>query len=312
MLKHAKTSTAGPAIDPVLVGGDDWNADHVADAAGIALAASTSAPAAPPSGTLQLWARTQADQPLVAQTTPDGQTLPLQPFLGRKRVALWLPEYTGNFAGFGATHTTGNGNVGGASPLSNARYYTTLNRSPATSTSTAGSVATHLSSGVFWRSSVARAGGWRLVLRWGCGDAASVATARSFAGLIATLPGNANPSTRTDLVGIGSDGGDTNLSVIVNDNSGVATKIPLGASFPDHTLSTDAYELVLTCGSNPRHNAIGLELTRLNTGDVYRTTLTADLPSVDTQMFAVVNRANGTTALPVRAELIYLYAELET
>ena len=57
---------------------------------------------------------------------------------------------------------------------------------------------------------------------------------RNFFGLtesFATI-GSVNPSTVINTIGFGADADDTNLHIIHNDGSGVATKINLGADFP--------------------------------------------------------------------------------
>jgi hypothetical protein len=57
---------------------------------------------------------------------------------------------------------------------------------------------------------------------------------RNFFGLTEsfTTIGNVNPSTVLNTTGFGADPSDTNLHIIHNDGSGVATKINLGANFP--------------------------------------------------------------------------------
>jgi hypothetical protein len=62
----------------------------------------------------------------------------------------------------------------------------------------------------------------------------STATTRGFFGLrgASAAPTDVNPSTLTNIVGLGWDSGDTNLSIIHNDGTGVASKIPLGVDFP--------------------------------------------------------------------------------
>jgi hypothetical protein len=62
-------------------------------------------------------------------------------------------------------------------------------------------------------------------------------TTRGFFGLrnATSAPTDVNPSTFTNIVGLGWDSGDSNLSVIHNDGSGTATKASLGSNFPRPT-----------------------------------------------------------------------------
>jgi hypothetical protein len=81
-------------------------------------------------------------------------------------------------------------------------------------------------------------GGWfymRALVRNATGGA--TATTRGFFGLrgATAAPTDVNPSTLTNIVGLGWDFGDANLSIIHNDGVGTASKIPLGANFPRPT-----------------------------------------------------------------------------
>jgi hypothetical protein len=62
-------------------------------------------------------------------------------------------------------------------------------------------------------------------------------TTRGFFGLrgASTAPTDVNPSTLTNIVGLGWDSGDSSLSIMSNDGTGTATKVPLGSDFPRPT-----------------------------------------------------------------------------
>jgi hypothetical protein len=77
--------------------------------------------------------------------------------------------------------------------------------------------------------------GWlymRTLVRNATGGATD--TTRGFFGLrgSSSAPTDVNPSTLTNIVGLGWDTGDANLSIFHNDGSGAASKIPLGVNFP--------------------------------------------------------------------------------
>ncbi len=65
----------------------------------------------------------------------------------------------------------------------------------------------------------------------------ATATTRGFFGLrgVNAAPTDVNPSTFTNIFGLGWDSGDANLSIIHNDAAGTATKVPLGVNFPRPT-----------------------------------------------------------------------------
>lgn len=313
-LKHAKTSAAGPASLPALVGGDDWNADHAVDAGGIAMTATTTAPAAPAAGGMQMWSRQNVGMPLPSWTAPNGQIGIAQNSIAHKRVGFTIPP--GASTGFTSVGVVmgiaGTGASYLARGVSSATAFGSLRRIGLASSATAGNYAALVPQpGIspFWRGNAAGLGGFRVVLRWGCADAATVAGARSFNGLTASIFGNVDPSAQLNLIGVGTDSGDANLSLIYNDGAGTATKVALGASFPDHTLAADLYELALYCA--PNGSSVNVELTRVFTGDVYRTTVTTDLPSATTFLLPFMWRNNATTALAVAFDMVSMYYETE-
>lgn len=71
-------------------------------------------------------------------------------------------------------------------------------------------------------------------LIWGPATGMTVGTRRAFAGLISSTsaPTDVDPSTLTNIIGMGWDDDDTQVQVMYNDDSGTATRVELGASFP--------------------------------------------------------------------------------
>lgn len=141
---------------------------------------------------------------------------------------------------------------------------------------------------------------------WGHSDAAAVADARSFIGVRGNTGdvGNVNPSTLTQIIGVGNDGGEANLQLMYNDGTGVATKIDLGANFPANTVSADMYRLRLWCA--PGASAVSYRLDRLDTAFFVEGTVSTDIPPSTTMLGYTVFRGNGGTALAVRYDVSYL------
>ena len=152
-------------------------------------------------------------------------------------------------------------------------------------------------------------GGFRYTGIFGISDAAAVANASMFVGVRASTAapgGGFDPSTLTDLIGMGHKAGDTTMSIYYG-GSAAQTPVSLGANFPCNTRNTDMYmlELVNLSSSN---NTVYYRVTRLNTGDVATGTLTGTagtaLPANTTFLNAAhAFRTNGSTALAVRIDI---------
>ncbi len=130
-----------------------------------------------------------------------------------------------------------------------------------------------------WRGNGAGLGGFQFRCRWGNATGGATATNRAFAGLAASQanPTDVEPSTQVNMIGMGWDAADTNVQLMSNDNTGVATKIDLGAAFPVPTTDRSAlYQIELSCASNAA--SIEYKVTNLITGAVAQGTVTTDLP----------------------------------
>ena len=131
-------------------------------------------------------------------------------------------------------------------------------------------------------------------------DAATVATAADLVGLgvnfLSTF-GNAEPSTTTACILLAYDSTDTNMQIMHNDNTGICTKIDLGANFPARTNATDLYRLELFCATNGVE--IKYRVTRLNTGHQVSGVLTTNIPTSAVPLALGFWRGNRSTALAV-------------
>lgn len=142
-------------------------------------------------------------------------------------------------------------------------------------------------------------GGFKFVTR--VGAEINVANSRAFFGILnstAVIP-NADPSTIINMIGVGWDATDTSLQVMSNDGTGVATKISLGANFPNNTSAVDLYQIELTALANA--SGIDWFVTRLNTSQTASGTIVADIPANNLLLAPQVWMSNGTTAAPLTA-----------
>jgi hypothetical protein len=158
------------------------------------------------------------------------------------------------------------------------------------------------------RGGAAGLGGFYRLCRFGV--SAFTSDCRGFVGLaVAGSIGNVDPSTLASTIGVGWDSADSNLQIIANDATGLATKIDLGANFPAKTANTDLYEVRLWCA--PNGASIGWSVERLNTGNFASGTITAsgDLPAATTLLADQVWINNGASASAVGIDLAALYVE---
>lgn len=128
------------------------------------------------------------------------------------------------------------------------------------------------------------------VFVWGNADAITSANGRGFYGFTgsASRIDNQNPVSQLNIVGVGSEAGDANLSLLCNDGAGTATKTGLGNSFPANTNSLDAYRLVLTFAT--AGTAIGYTITNLSSGVTTSGSLTTNIPAASVVLTAQLYR----------------------
>lgn len=275
----------------------------------LALEDQTATPSTPTSG-LKLWSKSVAGRRLPFVTDPNGNSCPLQASLWRSKRFEWIAS--GNGTGL-ATIGFGNSVTGTATArnVATTNLFTAARRLGYVSAATAGSSAgtRHALAQFFRGNGTAGIGGFLYACRFGISDAAAVPDARLFVGLhsATAVIGSVNPSTLTNIIGVGTDNGQTTLRILTNDASGTATAVDLGANFPANTLSTDLYELVLFCP--PNASGVGYRVERLNTGHVAEGTLATDLPASTTLLSPQVWRNNGASALAVGIDVVSQYLE---
>jgi hypothetical protein len=268
-------------------------------------------PAAPAADRLSIFAANRGGRLLPKSFGPAGLDTVLQPNIFGNSIGWFRPVGNSTTISLMGLNNTASGTATSRTVATTSLLASTR-RAGFVSAATAGSSAgTRHGSGQFWRGNAAGLGGFFFVARFGMSDAAAVAGARSFIGLSATagVLSNADPSTNTNIVGVGHDGADSNLSIIHNDGTGTATKVALGANFLANTLSADLYELALFAAPNGAD--VGYRVERLNTGDVASGTLTTDLPANTALLSPQLWRNNGATALAVGIDVVSQYIETD-
>jgi hypothetical protein len=125
--------------------------------------------------------------------------------------------------------------------------------------------------------------GYKIRFRAGPGTGGNVSSHRFFIGLRDTFssPTDANPSTYTDIIGLGYDAADTQVQIMHNDGSGTATKVALGASFPKPSVaSTNVFDLTLEC--EPGASSVSYSVIDVSSGSVAAGTISTNLPAAST------------------------------
>ena len=274
-------------------------------------------PTAPAADRLRIFGKKSGGRMLPAYMGPSGLDNLMQPFLGFTKVGYFNPA--GNSAAtpavFGMISPTVVGTAT-ARPIATTNMFTRARRLGWVSTATAGNpAAMQFSALQYTVSNGSGVGGFFLVARFGASDAATVAGARSFFGMrnVTTTPTNVEPSTLTNVIGIGNGAADSNMKMFYGGTTAQAP-IDLGANFPANTLSIDMYELVLFAPPNALRT-IHYQVTRLNTGHVATGTLsgtTVQVPSETTLLQAFCGwRNNNATALAVAIDIASLYIETD-
>lgn len=150
-----------------------------------------------------------------------------------------------------------------------------------------------------------------------CGPATGLtgagSTHRYFQGLrgSTSAPTDVNPSTLTDIIGIGWDAADTNVFLMHNDSSGTATRVDLGVARPntDRTSSSGVlYQLDLSCSA--AGSSIAWSLTELVAGTLIGSgTVTTNLVTATTELAPYVYASVGGTSSVVGVAFMDFYVE---
>lgn len=267
-------------------------------------ASATTVTAVPVTANSLMTARTEAGLTEFTIQPASNRNAVIQPSLSARKV-YELRAYVVN-VGMGISDT---GTFANTSPTST-NLFTSIARGRYTSAGTTGaSCGTRGTQPICWRGNAAGLGGFKY--RCTFGMVTTVATQRIFMGLVSGTAaiGNVDPSSLTDMVGIGADSGDTTFQIMVNDNAGTATRTDLGANFPVSGNSTDLYELNLY--AQPNGSDIGYQVKRLNTGNVASGTLSANLPTSTAFLVPHFRANNNSTASLTAFDLMGFYLETD-
>jgi hypothetical protein len=149
-------------------------------------------------------------------------------------------------------------------------------------------------------------GGFRYVCDFNISDTSYSAGCQQFYGLAGQTTDLAYGtssgilvSTLTNIIGVGSEVGDTNLQVFHNDATGTATKVDLGVDFPSNrtvgSISTTVYSIQLY--NEPMSTDVKYEVKNNETGSIASGTISTNLPLTSQGLNFFASRCMSTTSV---------------
>ncbi len=270
-------------------------------------------PATPAADGLKLFGRKVGGRAMPAFMAPAGRASVLQPVLWHNRVAMW--QATGNGGtdtSFGIAVTaagTANSDVVGTANL----YTYMRRRSWRVTTASTTAVAGLRANSLQWTlgGPADGLGGFYLSWIWGPATGVATPTTRAFVGMRGPVaaPTDVNPSTLTNICGMGWDSGDANIQFMHNDGSGTATKIDLGTSFPRPNVDlTSVYEVALFARPGTTQ-ILEYAVTDLVSGATATGTITTDIPSAAQFLASNGYISVGGTSSVIGFATMHLYIE---
>jgi hypothetical protein len=140
-----------------------------------------------------------------------------------------------------------------------------------------------------------------------------VPNARQFCGLAVNTTLVPISSTTTvqslqSIIGLGSDTGDTNLSIYHNDVSALANKIDLGSNFPANKTAavTNGEVYTLELYNEYKTTSVKYRVTKVSDGTTATGTITTQLPATPLQ--PQICRTSGSTSQNVSIDVLQLTA----
>lgn len=244
---------------------------------------SIATPSVPASGGAKLFGKDLANSPWPHFLAPDGVVpWPVQPYIGDGRFYAWLPIVGGTTAsliGWPAQSVNGTSTtaaIGGGSRRTNAQRMEFLIGSASPSACAHFRIA---QAGFGVNGSSSWEGGFRGLMHGAPATGCTNSSHRFFMGLGDSLSmSDVDPSTQTQVVGIGYGSADANLQFMHNDASGACTKIDLGASFAKPTTDRSVWYRLRLYAPPGTARVLYYEVTNLETGAVAVGAVTTNLP----------------------------------
>lgn len=296
---NVSANTASIAANTTALGDKVDKVNNTAD-----LTALGTTPSAAASGHGAYYADSKFGKIIASFRSPD-DNFRLQPHFSDGHISVAQASNSATWTWFGSANVLSVNNSG---PSFSASVYGQQHRISYTTSATAGDIASMRNNGLyFYRGNAAGLGGW--IWRQKAGIKLSVTGLRAYMGFrgSGSAPTGVDPSTLVNICGFGKDDDDVNWQFMVNDASGAATKVDLGASFPANTAETDWYTFTTYCP--PNASIIYYHVKNETTGVETSGSVTTNLP-VSTTFLAWQNWvSNGATAASAAMDFGTLYIE---
>jgi hypothetical protein len=239
----------------------------------------------------------------------------LQATLAQNRVSIWQGASGSNAPVVVGTATlTATGTATAAAIATTNRHTRTQRLEYLVTTAATSAVAGWRYPNTGWTvgGAAANEGGFFYVCRWGPATGVATATNRAFVGMAnsTAAPTDVEPSTITNIIGMGWDAADANIQ-IMHRGAGAITKVPLSASFPVPTADrSKSYELVLFSPPGSTQS-VSYTVTDLGTGATTSGTINTNMPTNTTLLAPRGWMSVGGTSSVIGIALMSQYLETD-
>jgi hypothetical protein len=240
---------------------------------------------------------------------------PLQPTFAQNRVSIWQGASGSNApVVIGTATLTATGTATSANIATTNRQTRTQRLEYLVTTASTSAVAGWRYPNLGWTVGGAAAGegGFFYVCRWGPATGVATTTNRAFVGMANTTaaPTDVEPSTITNIVGMGWDAADANIQIMHRGTAAI-TKVNLGASFPVPTADrTKAYELAMFSPPGSTQS-VSYTVTDLGTGATASGTINTNMPTTTTLLTQRGWMSVGGTSSVIGIALMSCYLETD-
>ena len=272
-----------------------------------------STPAAPSAGGCKLFSSALDGGLLPAYLAPDGVVTPIQPSLVQSRRVEW--HAIGNsttLSSINAAALTGTGTATTANvATTNIQTYQRRLEYLVTVAATTAVAGVRFTT-AYWGvgGTAARLGGFRMSLLWGPATGVATTTSRAFAGMGSSTvaPTDVEPSSITNICGMGWDAADTNIQ-FMHRGAGAITKIDLGASFPVPTTDRDKLYQVNLYSPSGTAQSVSYSIRDVGTGAIATGTVAVGLPTAATLLAPRCWISVGGTSSVIGLAFVSLYVD---
>lgn len=316
-LNSDKTENSSAAITGGTINGTVIGATTAANgnftnltANNITLFDATTIPLAPDANNVVLFGESVGGRILPSFIGPAGLDTALQPHISRNKVAFVTPSGGDTSVSVVGLSLTATGSANAAATAATNRYTWIRKIEYNVTTAATTAVAGFHSPFANFARGTGTDGGFHYVCRFGPSIGVTTATRRLFVGMAASTvaPTDVNPSTLVNMIGVGYDANDTNISIMHNDGAGAATKVDTTIVKPSADRAI-AYELALF--APPGAAYVDYQFTQLNASTTFRGRISADLPATGTFLAPRGYSSVGGTSSVTGLALMGLYIETD-